>query len=684
MTELRLEKYEIPAAELGPENPLPAFRTKTQDLPVTIDPSVPPEDGRHLGWRTGYRVLPHRLQDGYNRDLRPRAFKAYVLENEFLRATFLPEVGGRLVSLVHKPKERELLDRNPVFQPANLALRNAWFSGGIEWNTCHFGHYYLTCSPVFAARVQGSQGEPVLRLYEWDRVKGFPWQIDFHLPPGSPFLITRVRLLNPQEHQLPMYWWTNMAVPELPGTRVLCPADSALQSSNGKQIAMMHMPIFEGRDISYGADLPNSRELFFRIPDGQRRWEAALNRDGTGLVHASTSRLLGRKVFYWGSHAGGRRWQEFLSVPGRAYLEIQAGLARTQLESVPMPAGAEWTWTEAFGLLEADPKKVHAADWESSWRAADAALEMALPQTKLDQAYTDLARVTSRPAQEILASGSGWGALERKRLKKSGAGDRIPAELDFGSISEEQKPWLELLENGALPERSPEAGTGALMVQPEWQKLLEAAVNAGRGDHWLSWWHLGNMRLENFDEAGAHEAWEKSVQRRRTGWALRNLSVLASRDAVRENPPAIKFHSPENPTPTACELLKAAWEAGPQVPSLALEYAQMLLQTKQYQELHRLTSALPEELRRNERIHILAAFAALQAGELDKVTPLFERDFATIREGEVTLTDIWFAYHEQRIAAAEKIPIDDTLRRRVKKEFPPPQKIDFRIISEPT
>ena len=37
----------------------------------------------------------------------------------------MPELGGRLYSLVHKPLGRELLARNPVFQPANLALRNA-------------------------------------------------------------------------------------------------------------------------------------------------------------------------------------------------------------------------------------------------------------------------------------------------------------------------------------------------------------------------------------------------------------------------------------------------------------------------------------------------------------------------------------------------------------------------------
>jgi Domain of unknown function (DUF5107) len=53
--------------------------------------------------------------------------------------------GGRLWSLVHKPTGRELLHRNPNFWPANLALRNAWVAGGVEWNLGTIGH-----SPEFA------------------------------------------------------------------------------------------------------------------------------------------------------------------------------------------------------------------------------------------------------------------------------------------------------------------------------------------------------------------------------------------------------------------------------------------------------------------------------------------------------------------------------------------------------
>ena len=201
MTELRVEPYLIPAAEIGPENPLPVFRAPQYDSTVDYEANNIPEDDRvGLGCGTGRRVLPYRMQDGYTRERSPKALTSLVLENEYLQVTVLPELGGKVVSIFHKPLQRDLIYRNPILQPGNLALRNAWTSGGIEWNTGQVGHHYHTCAPVHCARVEGLDGAPVLRMYAWERIKRFPYQIDLHLPSGSPFLFARVRIINPNDH----------------------------------------------------------------------------------------------------------------------------------------------------------------------------------------------------------------------------------------------------------------------------------------------------------------------------------------------------------------------------------------------------------------------------------------------------------------------------------------------------
>jgi len=182
MSDLRLENWRLPAAPLGSENPLPRFDAPSHQ-PVL---SGKPEGEAEAGYLPDY--LPYPVQDGYSRQRQLTDLKVAVLENDILRATFLLEYGGRLSSLVHKPSGRELLFVNPIFQPGNLAVRNAWFSGGVEWNMGVIGHTPFTCSPLFTARVERTDGTPILRLYEWERIRQVAQETDDQAPAARPDL----------------------------------------------------------------------------------------------------------------------------------------------------------------------------------------------------------------------------------------------------------------------------------------------------------------------------------------------------------------------------------------------------------------------------------------------------------------------------------------------------------------
>ncbi len=67
------------------------------------------------------------------------------------------------------------------------------------------------------------------------------------------------------------------------------------------------------------------RRLLLRGPrTTRRRWIAALDADGRGLVQTSTDTLRGRKLFVWGRGPGGRSWQQWLTEPGTGgYCEIK-------------------------------------------------------------------------------------------------------------------------------------------------------------------------------------------------------------------------------------------------------------------------------------------------------------------------------------------------------------------------
>lgn len=678
MTTLRVEQLTLPGAPLGDENPLPFFCDAQPDLPVRALPSVPPAKRVGFGAQAGFRVLPYRVQDDYSRARRPLGLKAIVLENEQLAATFLPGLGGRLYSLIHRPSGRELLARNPVFQPANLAIRNAWFSGGVEWNIGQFGHTFGTCAPLFAAAIQGQHGEPGLRLYEFERCRQLLWQLDCYLPPASPLLIVYARVVNPADAATSMYWWTNIAVPEAPGVRVLAPTDQTLYLGDFRDLSfgaadMPELPSLPGRDASYSLNFPFANEFFFQCEAADMPWEAALGPDGAGLFEASTPRLAYRKLFCWGTHPGGRRWQEFLSEPGQAYLEIQAGLAPTQLHSQPMPPGAVWDWAQVFGLLEADPALVHAPSWPSARAAADQAIKALVSPAQLAAIEAECRAFADAPADELLHAGAGWGALEAARRAAAGA-PTLPGAFDFppATLGPEQSRWLALLREGRLPEQPPPATPGDWMTQPEWEALLEASLRRADGRHWYALLQLGVMRMERGDTLGAEAAWLESIARAPSAWANRNLAVLAQRRGNAEH---------------ARAYYAAAWElalaSGAPPAALAQEYLQLLCADGQFALAGAIYTQLPASQRARDRIRILHARIALALGQLDDAAEALQHEYADIREGETELTDIWFELWARRMAAETGRPLDSALRAEAAQRYPPPPAIDFRMKHQP-
>jgi hypothetical protein len=50
-----------------------------------------------------------------------------------------------------------------------------------------------------------------------------------------------------------------------------------------------------------------------------------------------------------------------------------------------------------------------------------------------------------------------------------------------------------------------------------------------------------------------------------------------------------------------------------------------------------------------------------------------------MREGEVSLSDLWFGLHEKRVAAKEGVAITDDFKKRIREEYPPPASMDFRV-----
>ena len=137
-------------------------------------------------------------------------------------------------------------------------------------------------------------------------------------------------------------------------------------------------------DVSYPLLAQRAADYFFQVAPEPRPWIAAVQADGRGLVQTSTAQLRGRKLFLWGTAAGGRRWQEWLCGPGSRYLEIQAGLATTQLEHLRLEGSAEISWAEAYAPIEAAPEVVHGS-WPDALAEVAELVARAIPDEELDE-----------------------------------------------------------------------------------------------------------------------------------------------------------------------------------------------------------------------------------------------------------------------------------------------------------
>jgi hypothetical protein len=614
MTSLSVTTLVLPAAALGPENPLPPLVKPAPVQQVANLAELPPDLAEGLGYGQLDTVLPYRLQDGYTRSRTETELPALVLENDRLRATVLPSLGGRLYSLWHKGSGRELLYRNPVFQPANLALRDAWFAGGVEWNLGSTGHTAQTCAPMFAARVEGPDGTPVLRLWEWERTRDLPYQLDFSLPKGSDFLLVGVRVRNPHAHAVPVYWWSNIAVTREPETRVLAPATEAWHYGYGGRLDRVAVP----GELTYPARAEAAADYFFELADETPRWIAAVDGHGHGLLQASTRRLRGRKLFVWGESAGGRRWQDWLAPGAPGYLEIQAGLARTQLEHLRLDAGQTWDWLEAYGPVSADPAVVHGSDWAAATGSVQASMPM------LDEQYQEWLKVADLPPESLLHQGSGWGALEVHRTMAVLPGTPFPA----AAMGPEQEPWRALLD-GLPPSGSPSEVPPPTLVGAAWADLLEHTP-----ENWLTWYHRGVARWAAGDHDGARSAWHSSLAAAGNPWALRNLAV-ASADRL-----------------AAAELSERALRLAPDLLPLAVEAITAQLDADLPERAAALLEAWQGEL--SGRLLLLTARTRLALGDTAGARAIFEAGFEVpnIREGETSLSDTWAALAATPLPAA--------------------------------
>lgn len=624
---LRRERLHLPVARLGEDNPLP-LPDRLLEAPFALDANLPAalQEGARFG--TPRSMHPYLLQDGYDRERQQAEVEAVVLDNGILRATFFPWLGGRLWSLVDLTTGADLVYANACIQPANLALRNAWVAGGVEWNIGTKGHSAHTMAPLHAAVVDGPDGAPRLRMWELDRVRRVVFQIDAWLPAGARGLHVYIRIENPNEAGVPIYWWSNAAVQQSPDVRVLAPARRAYATGYDGTVSEVDVPVSADGDHTWPSASPRSADYFYAIEENEQPWVAGVDGTGHGLAIVSTSRLRGRKLFCWGSGEGGRHWQRWLSPDGGEYLELQAGLAATQFEHVLMPGRTSWDWLEVYGDVSADPQVAHGQDWDSAVAHVGARVaELAAPE-QLSADLVAARRLADQPPAHPLAAGSGWGALEREVREATGELwiDESSRPFAATTLTAEQGPWHQLLtEPGTDPftGADPSVPPQTYVTGPIWAERLHRLAPS-----WLRDYHLGVLAHARADLETAREHLRASHSHHPSAWACRAEARVAAEQG--ERGPAL-------------ELLTEALRLAPAEPHLLLEVMTAALAADQPGLALSLFDAAPATSTSSGRARLLEGTAALRTGARQRAEAVLASDLVIpdLREGERSLSDLW-------------------------------------------
>ena len=661
MTELRIEKLTLPSVDFNGVSSLPSISENLRLSFMQNKFELDEDDGLFVNYGMVDYAFPYKAQDNYTRTLTEREQNIVVLENEFLKATFFPQFGGKLHSLFDKKENKDLLFSNSVVRPCHLGVRNAWMSGGVEWNCGYVGHNAFTCDMMHTAVTKLDDGTPVLRFYQFERIRKVVYQMDFFLPEGSKLLLVRTKIINPSFEVVPMYWWSNIATPDVQGNRVIVPVSNTYTARDSHPVKIA-VPEYNGIDITYPADNVISIDYFWNIPEDERKFICQVDKDGYGLVQTSTKRLKGRKLFVWGNSKGGDRWKNFLTADSESgsYNEIQAGLAKTQYECLPMPPKNVWEWVEAYGAIHMDPKKAHGS-WEEAKLDSACCLNELISEGELEEILRSTKKMASSPADKMLFRSDGWGALEQER-RRACCEDSMCDYLDFGDFSEEQQPWLTLLRDRTVGVHSPANPPVSYMYGEEWTKLLKDAVAHKDENNWFAWLQLGLNTFIQKDYERAEKMLEKSIETEESPWALYSLAIL-NRDRGE--------HKKE------VELMLRAFALCPDDISLAKEVLRSLYNNKNFEELSQVYEGMSLKLREEPRCMVYYAFALLNNNNISAAENILYKDggilLPDIRECETITLDLWLALEKKKAEASGK-GFDE-------KNISPPTFADFRMFS---
>jgi hypothetical protein len=260
-----------------------------------------------------------------------KKYRFIVLENDYLKTTICPDLGGKVFSIIHKPSGKEVLYVPDVVRYTRILPRFYFVAGGIEVS------FPISHSPT--------QNETV--LYKIDKTKdriyvtcgerelrfGMQWSVEYSLGSDDHFLTQRVIFHNPGASAYPWMSWSNAALPSAPDTKYDFPKGSVL--SHSSKIDTID---WEKEGPKNESGIREMTGYFWKTKD-VNAFGAYTSSLGTGLYHIAEEKMApGIKLWSYGV-GDDSAWSVLSTASHQTYIEIQGGPAGDQSVKLEIQPG---------------------------------------------------------------------------------------------------------------------------------------------------------------------------------------------------------------------------------------------------------------------------------------------------------------------------------------------------------
>ena len=307
---------------------------------------------------TGTTRYPYFFFDGTSATSVMRKWKAVILENEKIKVTILPEIGGKIWGAEDKATGEAFIYYNHAVKFRNIAMRGPWCSGGIEFNFGIIGHAPSTATPVDYLCRTNADGSASYFCGNTELICRTTWQVEVNLPADADHFLTRTTWFNGSNVTAPYYQWMNAAFsvrgdPEFffPGSAYIghggdshdWPLDAEghhLDRYSGNAFGgPKSYHVLDGDNATYGIWWPEKR---------------------IGAIHTNhVTEKYGRKIWLWSLSREGGIWEDLLTDNDGQYTELQSGRCfnqpgdtlKTPFKHTAFAPGVTDTFEEKWGVV---------------------------------------------------------------------------------------------------------------------------------------------------------------------------------------------------------------------------------------------------------------------------------------------------------------------------------------------